>query len=140
MDFIQGSVYYILRTSPTYASYLSSLPAYLSSALNQASAYKPPTDLPSLALILIIFVLAYILLTWVWAMIRFWVRLVSNIVFWGAIVGVGAYVWVRGIDGVVQDVQEWSEVWKAEYGRARVEWEKVKVEGYAQPRQGRRGW
>ncbi|KAF2496075.1 hypothetical protein BU16DRAFT_538669 [Lophium mytilinum] len=143
MDLIQDSLFYLMRNSPSYLQTLSSIPAKIQAFSNTVS---PPTDLTSIALILVIIVLLYILVSWVWALVRFWIRLATRIVFWSAIVAVGAYVWLRGIEGVVEDVQEWAEVWTAEYGKAKVEYARYQTDGQwqkpmgSQPRGARRRW
>ncbi|KAF2804820.1 uncharacterized protein BDZ99DRAFT_467069 [Mytilinidion resinicola] len=138
MDFIQDSLFYLMRNSPSYLQTLSSIPAKIQSFSNTVS---PPTDLNQLAVTLVIIVLLYILVSWVWALVRFWISLATRVIFWSAIVVAGAYVWMRGIEGVVEDLQEWAEVWTAEYGKAKVEYARYQADGqWQKPIGARRGW
>lgn len=45
----------------------------------------------------------------------FWIHLVLRLMFWGAIISVGLWVYGRGLDGFTEDVQDLAEYWTAEY-------------------------
>lgn len=45
----------------------------------------------------------------------FWVMLVVRLVMWSTFGFVGYWVWSRGVDGFIEDVQGLGEYWWAEY-------------------------
>lgn len=47
--------------------------------------------------------------------ILFWVRLAFRMVVLAAVLGVGMWLYARGVDGAVEDCAVWVEVWKKEY-------------------------
>ena len=47
--------------------------------------------------------------------VMFWVNMVFRLVFWGAIVMLGLWMWNRGVEGFVEDVQGLGEYWVGEY-------------------------
>jgi hypothetical protein len=76
--------------------------------------------------------------------VMFWVNMVLRLVFWGAIVVLGMWVYNRGVDGFVEDIGGLVEYWMGEYEKYSGE-----VKGYRERERGqinvkaeqrRRGW
>lgn len=76
--------------------------------------------------------------------VMFWVNMLIRLVFWGAIVVVGMWVWNRGIDGFVEDVGGLFDFWSGEYERYSGEvkgWqEREKGQIRMKAEQKRKGW
>lgn len=76
--------------------------------------------------------------------VMFWVMLVYRLVIWGLVVGVGVWVWQRGVEGFVEDVKGLGEVWAGEYQRFSGEVKAYQSQKEQQIRmdqnKGRRGW
>jgi hypothetical protein len=47
--------------------------------------------------------------------VMFWVNMALRLVFWGAIVMLGMWLWNRGVDGFVDDVGGLVEYWTGQY-------------------------
>ncbi|KAI9710983.1 MAG: hypothetical protein M1820_002420 [Bogoriella megaspora] len=122
MDLLQDWASYIhyLAASPLspYYSYtrpLTTLSTRLSATLSPLlTKLQTSPDLASIALLLLILFLSLRILNILYGVVRFWVRLVWNIVWWGSILGLGVWLYTRGVDGVVQDMGKWFGVWKEE--------------------------
>lgn len=72
-------------------------------------------DLASIALVLLILFLSLKVLNMLWQAVMFWVRLATRIIFWGGAIVVALWVVNRGMDGVVEDVGHWTQIWSSEY-------------------------
>lgn len=72
-------------------------------------------DIASILALLAIFFLSLKILDMMYRTVVFWVNLVLRLVFWGAVVMVGFWVWNRGVDGFVEDVSGLVEHWGSEY-------------------------
>lgn len=106
--------------------------------LNQA-INKP--DLMTIVLLLVVLFLSLKILNVMWQAVLFWLRMFKRIVFWGGLSAVGFWLWTRGPDGVVEDVQYWMEVWNNEHTYWR-EKERAaqRAKGYRQAADSGRGW
>lgn len=77
-------------------------------------------DLVSILLLAVILLISLKILDYARRVIVFWVSLVLRLVFWGALVGVGFYVYQNGVGKSVQDFGwAWGVVegFVADYGR-----------------------
>lgn len=76
----------------------------------------------------------------------FWVNMVLRLAFWGSILLVGLWVWNRGVDGFVEDLQGLGEYWAGEYERYSGEVKSFQrqkedqIRFQAQQKQKGRGW
>jgi hypothetical protein len=106
----------LLYGSNTYLQTLHSFSTRVSTAfsplLNRVSTSP---DLASIALLLVILVLSLQLLNLLWRAVTFWVRLVSRVVTWVTIIGLGLWLWNRGPDGVMEDIETLATIWVREY-------------------------
>ncbi|KAF2233200.1 hypothetical protein EV356DRAFT_504056 [Viridothelium virens] len=126
MDFVQDWANYLhyLTSSPlsplsTYSSYLQSLTsfstrlsAFFSPFLNKLTTSP---DLASIALLLLTLIASLVILDMLWRAVIYWVRLFFNLVFWASAVGLGFWMWNRGPDGVIEDIEMLIGVWSKEY-------------------------
>ena len=94
------------------STFTSTLLPLISSTLSSITT-KP--DLASIVLLLVVLFLSLKVLGMLLNTVLWWVRLVFRLAFWGGIVGVGLWVWIRGAEGVVGDLQSLSGVWAEEY-------------------------
>ncbi|KAF2856116.1 hypothetical protein T440DRAFT_438803 [Plenodomus tracheiphilus IPT5] len=74
-------------------------------------------DIASILLLLIALFVSMKVLDMLYRAVLFWINLALRLVFWGAVVGLGVWVWSRGPEGFVQDVQGLGEYWVGEYRR-----------------------
>lgn len=93
-------------------SYTSILKAYTAPLLN-ALTQKP--DLATLALLLLILFLSLKILNMLVNTVMFWFRMLFRVAFWGGLAAVGLWMWTRGPEGVVEDLQLWAGMWAQEY-------------------------
>lgn len=75
----------------------------------------------TIGVLLLFLLIAMQILNFVRRVMMFWVRLITRVVFYSAIVMVGAAVWQRGLGRTVDDLMAWgqelNEVWWREYRR-----------------------
>ena len=74
-------------------------------------------DVASILALLAILLISLKILDMAYRAVLFWVKLAVRLVMWGSIVGVGFWVWNRGVDGFVEDVKGLSVYWLAQYER-----------------------
>ena len=118
-DYLHYLISSPLSPFSAYASYLQSftsfsrrLSALFSPLLNKITTSP---DLASLALLLISLVVSLVILDMLWRAVVYWVRLFFKLVFWVSVIGVGFWVWSRGPDGLMEDVEMLIGVWSREY-------------------------
>jgi len=87
---------------------------YITPLIEQV-ARKP--DLATVALLLIILFISLKLLNMVYQTLLFWFRMAKSVVFWGGLVSIAFWMYSRGPEGAVADVQYWYELWTGEYQR-----------------------
>lgn len=73
-------------------------------------------DLATIALLLIIILISLKLLNMFVQSVLFWFRMVRTFAFWGGLVALALWMWTRGPEGVLDDVNRWWTVWDREYG------------------------
>ena len=105
-----------LQTYGPYArqayGYLSTLKSYLFPLIDQVS--KKP-DLATIALLLLILFVSLKILNMLYQTFIFWLRLGVRILFWGSLAALGVWMYSRGPEGVLEDVQYWFDVWNQEH-------------------------
>lgn len=76
--------------------------------------------------------------------VMFWVNMLLRLVFWGAIVVLGMWVYNRGVDGFVEDISGLVEYWMGEYekysGEVKGFRERERSQINVKAEQRRRGW
>lgn len=102
-------------------------------------------DIASVLLLIAVFFISLKILGMLYRAVMFWVMLAVRLVFWGAIVLTGLWVWNRGPEGFVEDMQGLGAYWMGEYERysgevrgfQKQKEEQIRVQA---AKQGRRGW
>lgn len=90
----------------------SNVEAYIIPLINRATQQP---DVASVILLLILFFISLKVLNILVNTVMFWIRLVIKMVFYGLILGLGMWVYTRGPEGVVDDVQSLAATWRGEY-------------------------
>jgi hypothetical protein len=72
-------------------------------------------DVATILLVVAIFFISLKVLDMMYRAVMFWVNMALRLVFWGAIVVLGMWVWNRGVDGFVDDVGGLMEYWTGQY-------------------------
>ncbi|QIX01935.1 hypothetical protein AMS68_007452 [Peltaster fructicola] len=130
MDDIQEWIVYAYNQGGPYASYIKPflsylipyvgtinyvtglLKAWVFPLITQATS-KP--DLATLALLLVIVLVSLKILDLLWQSVKFWIKMVWRVVFYGGMAAVGLWFWTRGPEGVVEDVQHWTRTFDKEH-------------------------
>ncbi|RYN61251.1 hypothetical protein AA0118_g5986 [Alternaria tenuissima] len=157
MDFIQDYAALIPRfLPPSFASPLlqllttffgisRTLTTHLSPLLNKLITQP---DVASILALLAIFFISLKILDMMYRAVIFWVNLALRLVFWGGILVVGFWVYNRGPEGFVEDVQGLVECWLGQYemysqevkGFQQQKEDQIRMKASAQQQQKRRGW
>ncbi|OAL50645.1 hypothetical protein IQ07DRAFT_587303 [Pyrenochaeta sp. DS3sAY3a] len=74
-------------------------------------------DVASILALLAILFISLKILDMMYRAVMFWVTMALRLVFWGAILALGFWIWNRGPDGFVEDVQDLGEYWVGEYDK-----------------------
>jgi hypothetical protein len=90
------------------------LTTHLSPLLNRLVTQP---DVASILALLAIFFISLKILDMMYRAVVFWVNLAIRLVFWGGILVVGLWIWNRGPEGFVEDLQGLAEYWVHEYDR-----------------------
>ena len=72
-------------------------------------------SLETIDLLVFILFISLNILNMLWKWVKWWVDLTLRLAFWGGLVVVGAWVWSRGPDGFIEDLQELAAYWNEEY-------------------------
>ncbi|KAF1840774.1 uncharacterized protein K460DRAFT_321243 [Cucurbitaria berberidis CBS 394.84] len=72
-------------------------------------------DVASILALLAILFISLKILDMMYRAVIFWVNMVLRLVFWGSILLVGLWVWNRGMDGFLEDVQGLGAHWMGEF-------------------------
>ena len=86
--------------------------SYVLSLVDQVSR-KP--DLATIALLLVIVFVSLKILNMLWETLMFWIRLARKIVVWGGLLAFALWMYNRGPEGVMEDVNYWWQVWNQDY-------------------------
>ncbi|KAF2120737.1 nuclear pore assembly and biogenesis-domain-containing protein [Lophiotrema nucula] len=143
--FLPPSIYNTLFTTLTTAFGLfRTLQAHLTPLFTRI--INQP-DITSLLIVAVVLLVSLKILDMAYRAVMFWVNLVVKLVLWGGIAILGVWMWNRGIDGFVDDVQELVEYWMDQYQNFSSEvkgarqQEQVKMQrkgyGYKQPKRSR---
>jgi hypothetical protein len=103
-------------------------------------------DVASVLLLVTLLLASFWVLNMAYRAVMFWVRLVSWFVMWGGVMGLGFWVYTRGPEQFVQDVQELATYWWDQYERFAGEakgWQKAEeaqIHFQARQQQQGRGW
>ena len=105
-----------LQTYGPYArqayGYISTFKSYLFPLIDQVS--KKP-DLATIALLLVILFVSLKILNMLYQTFIFWLKTGVRILFWGSLAALGVWMYNRGPDGVLEDMQYWYDVWNQEH-------------------------
>ncbi|CAI6247749.1 unnamed protein product [Periconia digitata] len=104
----------IIKILTTGFSILKTAQTHLSPLLIRVTTQPDVASL--LALVVLLFVSLKIL-DMAYRAVMFWVRLVFRLVLWGTLAAMALWIWNRGADGFVQDVQNLGSHWWGEYER-----------------------
>ncbi|KAF2018690.1 hypothetical protein BU24DRAFT_418214 [Aaosphaeria arxii CBS 175.79] len=74
-------------------------------------------DATSVLLLIVILFLSFKILDMAYRAVLFWVRLVLRIAFWGTVGFVGVWIYKRGVDGFIDDVEGLARFWWGEWER-----------------------
>jgi hypothetical protein len=91
-------------------------------------------DVATILLVVAIFFISLKVLDMMYRAVMFWVNMALRLVFWGAIVVLGMWVWNRGVDGFVDDVGGLMEYWTGQYEKYSGEVKMVKEQKEGQIR------
>lgn len=105
-------------------------------------------DVASILALLAILFISLKILDMAYRAVLFWVKLVVRLVVWATVLGLGLWLWNRGVDGFVADVGELAEYWGKEYskyagevkGWSEYEKAQIRLQAYQQGGRGARGW
>ncbi|KAJ9647790.1 hypothetical protein H2199_001565 [Coniosporium tulheliwenetii] len=119
MDLLQTWTYHLLGYyTPAYLKPLYTLRDTLSSTLSPLlTRVTTNPDLTSILLLLALLFLSIKILDAAARALLFWVRLAVRLAFWGALAVGGLWVWTRGVEGTVEDLESLGRVWMGEYER-----------------------
>ena len=74
-------------------------------------------DVASILALIAVFFISLKILDMMYRVVMFWVNMVLRLVFWGSMLVLGLWLWNRGVDGFVEDIQGLGEHWAGEYER-----------------------
>jgi hypothetical protein len=102
-------------------------------------------DAASILVVVAALFISFKILDMMYRAVLFWVNLVFRLVLWGGVGLIGLWVYNRGVDGFVQDVQDLAGRWAGEYEKYSGEVKKYQQDQEAQIRlqakqQQGRGW
>lgn len=105
-------------------------------------------DIASVLLLSVILLSSFWILNMAYRAVIFWVKLAVRLVMWGGMVAVGFWVYNRGVEGFVEDVQGLGEYWWGQYERfageakgwQRAEEAQIRFQAAGQQRPTGRGW
>lgn len=102
-------------------------------------------DAASILVVVAALFISFKILDMMYRAVLFWVNLVFRLVLWAGVGLIGLWVYNRGVDGFVQDVQDLAARWAGEYEKYSGEVKKYQQDQEAQIRlqakqQGGRGW
>jgi hypothetical protein len=98
-----------------------SLRNYFLAFLDVVTQSQP--SLGTVAVLLIVLLLSIKIFNYIINAVLFWVYLVVKLIFYGSLILFGFYVYQRGPEGVIEDVQGFVSTWSGEYEK-----QKQKVE------------
>lgn len=103
-------------------------------------------DAASILVVVAALFISFKILDMMYRAVLFWVSLVFRLVLWGGLGLIGLWVYNRGVDGFVQDVQDLAQRWAGEYEKYSGEVRRYQQDQEAQIRLqakqqgGGRGW
>lgn len=111
--------------------------SYLTPLIAQISQ-KP--DLATAALLLVILFVSLKILNMLLQSVLFWMRLARKVVLWVGLMAVSVWLYNRGPEGAVEDVQYLAKTWTGEYQHWKEQERVARMVNQGQGKQGRRGW
>lgn len=84
----------------------------LSPVLGQLSSSP---DLATVVILVIILFISLKIMNMLYRTIMWWISLLTRLVLWSAVLGLGLWMWQRGITGVVDDAQHLGQEWNKNY-------------------------
>jgi hypothetical protein len=91
-------------------------------------------DVASILALVAIFFISLKILDMMYRAVLFWVNMVIRLALWGSMAVLGLWVYNRGIDGFVRDVQDISQTWMGSYEKYSNEVKKYQAEKEGQIR------
>lgn len=85
-------------------------------------------DIASIALLLVTLYISLKLLNMAIQSVMWWLKLARKLMFWALIVGVGTWVWSRGLEGAVTDLGTLGQTFKTEYAYWNERAERARIE------------
>ncbi|XPS75163.1 hypothetical protein M3J09_007270 [Ascochyta lentis] len=155
MDFIQDYVTLLPRLlPPSIASPLLTFVTTAFGIFRTLQTHLTPLftrlvtqpDAASILVVVAALFISFKILDMMYRAVLFWVNLVFRLVLWGGIGLIGLWVYNRGVDGFVQDVQDLAQKWAGEYEKYSGEVKRLQQDHEAQIRLqakqqgGRKGW
>ncbi|KAF2869885.1 nuclear pore assembly and biogenesis-domain-containing protein [Massariosphaeria phaeospora] len=126
MDFIQDYIHLLPRFLPP--TLLSPLLTFLTTSFGVFKALQThlspllarlatQPDVASILVLVTVLFVSFKILGMAYRAVMFWVKLAVRLALWGGIALVGLWVWSRGVEGFVDDVQGLAAFWMGEYER-----------------------
>ncbi|KAF2255863.1 hypothetical protein BU26DRAFT_557363 [Trematosphaeria pertusa] len=157
MEFVQDYLTLLPRLlPPSLANPLLTLVTTLLGIFKMLQSHLSPLltrlvtqpDVASILALLAILFISLKILDMAYRAVLFWVKLVVRLVVWATVLGLGLWLWNRGVDGFVADVGELAEYWGKEYskyagevkGWSEYEKAQIRLQAYQQGGRGARGW
>jgi hypothetical protein len=113
------------------------LKSYLTPIIAQITS-KP--DLASIALLLVILFVSFKLLNMALQSVLFWFRMIKRVAFWVGLAALALWMYNRGPEGAVEDVQQLAETWTGEYQHWKEQERVAKMVNQGRPAQRRGMW
>lgn len=103
-------------------------------------------DVASILLVIAIFFISMKILDMMYRAVLFWINLVFQLILYGGMAVLGVWIYTRGVEGFVEDVQDLGSRWLGEYERyseevkAFQQQQEQQVRMKAEQKPSRRGW
>lgn len=118
------TAYRILTTIQSYTTYTVTYLSALSASLSGSTS----PSLISIALLVVILFLSLQMLNMLWKWLKWWVYMAGKIAFYGGLIVLGLWLWSRGPDGFVADVEHLVGYFLMEYQYYKRQAEQANVE------------
>lgn len=103
----------VLSSLSSLSSMYATVNRYFQSLVGLISGTSP--SLGSIALLIIVLFLSLKILGMLYRAVIFWVTLAVRVFFLGSLALIAIWMYTRGPDGALEDMQYWGGYWKGEY-------------------------